>query len=52
MKFLVSQSFSVRDMSSVPKAGGFEHSKDLFFWKMYAFTLIPWIVSFPSGFIC
>lgn len=31
MKFLVSQSFSVGDLSSVPKADGFGHSKVLFF---------------------
>lgn len=52
MKFLVSQSFSVGDTSSVPKADGFGHGKVLFFWEMHAFTLIPWILSFPSGLIC
>lgn len=31
MKFLVSQSFSVGDTSSVPKADGFGHSIVLFF---------------------
>lgn len=31
MKFLVSQSFSVGDLSSVPKADGFGRSKVLFF---------------------
>lgn len=52
MKFLVSQSFNIGDLSSVPKADGFGQSKVLLFREMYAFTSIPWILSFPSGLIC